>query len=1635
MDWQLELEKKLEKVKGNEDLWVIIEDGIVEILEREEENESTKIGKNLTRKIFSILGDSLKDNNWSCCNSCLRFIWTLIQYKSLRYNDIDEKNIKILMNVYYSIVSVSQKNQVVELEFATLLRNITGFFMSWVDEYYLEISKIDIEDTESKNNIEQTPMFIKDKVMLEKYIYSLFELLTMIEPKRSNCNGILEYLYIGHSFILSSRYAAETYTMIQQISSIQKSSCYLPSALMEVCIKRFLTCPDFDLQLILGELIWRVLKKTNYGRGYSQSDNEELSFVEIFRSSWPEGLIQLRYIGIENFDFSFRGLLTPWNKTCNGNGKNIWSLSGILIQMQGLEIKLVTVIDICAFSIVFHSDIDEEECHSNQSKYSIDMGNTEEKDLKPFVSTAEIPYWTIQSIIYDDDTNNLHINIVFSELLEIKQSWTGIFSTNIENLQSKPKMKDDLLKVSLIIDEEQAYQIMGIFKASKIENIQGMKQIETPSRKVSMVDSRIVSIKELNKMDQHNVILESVENRYKNIENVKMSIATSKMTPKKNQLYNQQIDDKARRVSFVYSKECSQADSDIRSSNLIVKELEKENMILNSDIIEDSQKKNKADVIIFGLINEQKKLTQEIESENSSSDSSELDLNIKDCKEDTRNISNEVLLDKSKELDSLIPGKLPNMNIALEGREDVEIDSEKDERNKVKSKKSNPSKTSKNNKSRLRSKSFNNIEIEGSKKKPELRNLKVEGGRVEENRKELLEFECKNAEATKREIETDVNIDKFGNYQQQKRDDKVSNSSVKNPANLKKGKKKEIKGKEIEKEEDLLTRKENDDEELNSKREKEEEIKKKEKEEEIKRKKEEELKRKKEKEEELKKKKEKEEELKKKNEEDIKRKKEKEEENKKKKEEELKSKKEKEEEIKRKKEEEIKRKKEKELKRKEKEEELKKKNEEDIKRKKEKEEGNKKKKEEEELKSKKEKEEEIKRKKEEELKRKKEKELKRKEKEEELKKKNEEDIKRKKEKEEENKKKKEEEELKRKKEKIETEKKSQEVNLEKKKNEEIEFNPNVNERQLEANNKEVCNSLMDYHDEKEVKKVTFPVSTLDQTNKRASGLKRGRFNKESNELKMDIVYERVSYNTLRDIVFGKNDCEKNANFKEKKDLSKKVNKKENSEVFTPITKRSEPPKSLKESIITIENETTCPTRMKETEEQDQDQDKQKQENEVKKINNNKKEIEIEETKSIVPIEIAVVDNEYPILGSFDELKENEEIEIKKRKYSSDSRSDKLLNMWMSEINGDTHDILQESNENDEKTPTVINIGLNKKKKKVKQKSKSKIKEVSENVYCLNENKSSEMDEDISEKYDLEETKSVIFSGINKMFEKITETETKGEFCSINSGDYLDNYSCITGTEILDEIMRKPKKRGFSDFSLKSLNSIGKMSISDSIFSPDTNFDDNVTVNNYNFICKSKEKDHHNSNQNQNYSSLPSDLCISKLKLEENKQLENALTKLETTSKGLYEKCQKKLEAYFILIKTRIENMWNEKINVFSQKRKDLTLKVEASRAQIENEYLNLQKKYIADLKMIGEKINKEKEMNIKGSEQDKFSLGKKVIVGLKEEIESEKKRVENSIKLLSEKKEMERNKYRKSTTKKLDLRQILKNMIINEESE
>ncbi|OII75169.1 uncharacterized protein cubi_03185 [Cryptosporidium ubiquitum] len=1622
MGWQLELEKKLEKVKGNEDLWVVIEDGIVEILEREEGNEPIKIGKSLKRKIFEILKDSLKDNNWSCCNSCLRFVWTLIQYKSLKYNDVDEKNIKVLMNVYYSIVSVSQKNQVVELEFATLLRNITGFFMSWVDEYYLEISKMDIEEAGTRYINDQTPFFMKDKVMLEKYIHSLFELLTMIEPKRSNCNGVLEYLYIGHSFILSSRYAAETYTMIQQISSIQKSNCYLPSSFMEMCVKRFLSCPDFDLQLILGELIWRVLKKSNYVRGYSQGDNEEYSFIEIFRSSWPEGLIQIRYIGTENFDFSFRGLLTPWNKTCNGNGKNIWSLSGVLIQMQGLEIKLVTVIDICAFSIVFHSDIDEEEFQSNQSRYSNEMGNTEEKDLKPFVSTAEIPYWTIQSVVYDDDKNNLHINVVFSEILEIRQSWTGIFSTNIENLQSNPKMKNEILKVSLNIDEEQAYQIMGIFKASKIEKIQGMKHIETPSKKVSIVDSRMVSIKELNKMDQNNIILESVENKYRNFENVKMSIATSKTTSNKNNLYDQ-VDNNGKRVSFVSSKECNQADSDKRSSSLVIKELEKENIRLDSNTSESQKKKSKADVIIIGLINEQKKLTQEIMSSESSSESSEpdLDLTEKEAQEDTMNISNAKLIDKSKETDK---------KVKLEAKKDERnlnnkvIDNFKDydlEGNRVDNKGNKCIRTSKNPKLKVMSKTLNENEIdikigkengrleleeENKEKRSNLNNFKVLGSVLDENSKDSHKLECNNVKTTrglKKKERTNKEVQSCKDKEEKA--NKMVKATSKKFINLKKGKKVETKGKGMDEEktinEENLGKKE--EEELRKNKENEELMKEKE---ELRKKMEEELKRKKE--EELRKKM-KEEELKRKKEEDLKIAKE--EELKRKKEEELRKKME-EEELKKKKEEELKIAKEEELRRK-KEEELRKKMEE------------------EELKKKKE--EELKKAKEEELRRKKEYELRKK-----IEKK--EEIKRKKQT---------------------NNEKEQEKNIIKAKHNEIEGVSKLNlaENRFLENNVDTFNGFKDNHDGKEEKKVNFPISTLDQTNKRASGLKRGRFNKEYNELKIGVAHERISYNTVRDIVFGRKSPEKkNSNpevsveFKENKEPPKKGNKKKN-EVFTPVIKKVEAPKAFEDSIdkeklksITMENDTTCPTRIKARDEKDKDEEEKNkmiiEKGKTKQIEENDGEI-----RSIVPIEIAVLDNDYPILGSFDEFKEYEEIEMKKRKYSSDSRSDKLLNMWISEIKGTNSDqILQDSNDNEEKTPRIINIGLNNKKKnKVKQKSRSKIKEVAENLYCLEGKKSPEVYFDKTENYDTEESKSVIFSGINKILEQVTEGENKG-FSSLNSADLCDNLSCITGTEIIEDIVGKSKKRGFCDYSLKSFNSVGKMSIEDSIYSPDTTFDDNITVTNYSFIVKMKENDNNESNnQSESYCGLPSELCISNVKLDENKQLENALAKLETTSKGLYEKCQKKLETYFLLIKSHIENIWDKKINIFAQKRKELTLKVEANRIQIENDYLNLKKKYMTDLQIIGEKINKEKtklkrenlekDKNTDGQEQGKLSIGKKVLFGLKEEIEREKKKVQNSIKLLSEKKQMEKNRYRKSTTKKLDLRQILKSMIINEESE
>ncbi|KAH7648365.1 hypothetical protein FG379_000289 [Cryptosporidium bovis] len=638
MVWQVELEEKLERVKHSGGLCILIEDVISNILENGS-NNSTKINKSLINKIFEALNQSFIDNNWSCCNSCLRFVWTLIQNNNLKYNEIEEKNVKILLNVYYKMVSLSKKNQIVELEFATMLRNITGFFMSWVDEYYLLNNKLSFNEA-GKNYLNQhVPIFMKDDMMLEKYIFSLFDLFTIIEPKRSNCNGVLEYLFIGHSYILSSRYAAETYTMIQQINSIQKKNVKFDSNKLVDCINRFLYCPDFELQLILGELVWRILKKIEFGGVQRKPvDEEYIDFINSFRSSWPEGLIQLRYINGENFDYSFRGLLTPWNKTCNGNGMNIWSLSGIKMNMSILNIKLTTDIDICAFSITFHSDIDEDDYVKLRNATItdtniVDNSNNTEKELKPHLSSAEIPYWTIKSVLYNEIESELSINIVLNELLEIKQSWTGLFASNIENVEKDKK--NEILKISFYIDEEQANHIMGLFRASKIEKIYGMRENETPSRKVSIADSRAILISQSNLINEQFNIIESVEPSMINFENIKMSIATTKNFRDENKDYfaNDKTpeifqEDKVRRVSFVTSKECRKDEIKLKNNREINKN-ENYNVDLplskNDDRkdkknkkIKQKNQKNKADIIIIGLLNEQKKLTQEMEEINNS---------------------------------------------------------------------------------------------------------------------------------------------------------------------------------------------------------------------------------------------------------------------------------------------------------------------------------------------------------------------------------------------------------------------------------------------------------------------------------------------------------------------------------------------------------------------------------------------------------------------------------------------------------------------------------------------------------------------------------------------------------------------------------------------------------------------------------------------------------------------------------------------------------------------------------------------------------------------------------------------------------------------------------------------------------
>ncbi|KAJ1614325.1 putative coiled coil-containing protein [Cryptosporidium canis] len=1415
MNWQLELEKKLEKVKENEDLWIVIEDGIVEILEREErESEPTKVGKSLIRRIFEILKGSLKDNNWSCCNSCLRFVWTLIQYNSLKYSDIDDRNIKVLMNVYYSVVAVSQTNQVVELEFATLLRNITGFFMSWVDDYYLEISKTESGGSEARSSHEQTPVFIKDKVMLEKYINSLFELLTMIEPKRSNCNGVLEYLYIGHSFILSSRYAAETYTMIQQISAIQKSSCYLPSELMESCVKRFLSCPDFDLQLILGELIWRVIKKSGYGRGHSQGDYEELSFIEIFRSSWPEGLIQLRYIGTENFDYSFRGLLTPWNKTCNGNGRNIWSLSGILIQMQGLEIKLVTVVDICAFSIVFHSDIDDEESQSSQSRHSSCTSNTEEKDLKPFVSTAEIPYWTIKSVVYDDHRNDLQINIVFSEILEIKQSWTGIFSTNIENLQSQHTLKNDILRVSLSIDEEQAYQIMGIFKASKVEKIHGTKHIETPSRKVSMVDSRAISIKELNKADQTNVILESVENRYKSLENVKVSIVTSKITPSKSQLFSQQLEDREKRVSFISSKDCSHAGSERKDDGQVAKKPAKESTKLESKANVETQKKGKADAIILGLLNEQKKLTQELESTERSPGGLGSGNDQLENENQGKNGNSTSLLDERGEAPQKAVNKSPALkSLACTGEElkreanktSGSLEAVKAETNQVDKKEQKDRKAPKSSKSRV------NRHPKGSKQETESKQDHCKSVMAErdqeqdKDKKKQQEQEQDKEQTSPRVADQDRESPpraQSGNGQLENKTqvkDEVKASGQSNPHKKEKRptkvscKPKKLKG--GGKSEDAPAKKSQ--------------------------------------------------------------------------------------------------------------------------------------------------------------------------------------------------------------EKSESAPKPGSESAPKPESEsapkpESEFAPKPESEKSQLR-------------EPSSGEVERPVVSLDQTNKRASGLKRGRFNRDRVDL---ASREGVGDGKVGEVVLGvRVSCP-----------AKSQRLKDESEVSTPVLKKSEAKKVADEgsskqenlkTVLTMAEETTCPTR----------RNKGGKEGKSKKQG---------DSESIVPLEIAVVDNEYPILAGLDEGAESQEIEVKKRRYSSDSRSDKLLSMWMSEIKGgEMCGSLEGSSE--ERTPRVISIGPRSKRKgRAKQRSRSKIKQVSEGEYRLEEGGAPDIEVDSVDNY-VEETKSVIFSGIDQLLEKMNGAGGKESELG-NSVDPYDSMSCVTGTEVLENMLRSSRGRGLYDFSLKSLNSIGKMSIPDSIFSPDVGFDDGMTVANYSVVGGVRERGI--SEQGKDGGELPVDLCISKVRLEENKQLETALTKLEATSKGLYDKCQKRLESYFVSVKKHIESMWSERIGLFSQKRRDLSLKVEATRAQIEKEYLSLQSKYVLDLQDLSERIQRERaSLREQGSKEGPATVGKSVLAELREEVEREKSKVERSIQSLSEKKEIERNRYRKSTTRKLDLKQILKKMIVSEESE
>ncbi|KAF7455867.1 putative low complexity protein with coiled coil regions [Cryptosporidium felis] len=1422
MNWQIELERRLDKVKENDELWLVIEDGIVEILERGENGQSLKVRSGLVGRIFGILGASLEECNWSSCNSCLRFVWTLIQFKCLKYGEIGEKNNKILTSVYFSVVSISQETQLVELEFATLLRNITGFFMSWVDEYYLSVSKLGLEDLTDSKVREQTPFFMKDKVMLERYIDSLFDLLKMIEPKRSNCNGALEFLYIAHSYILSSRYAAETYTMIQQIFGIQKSNCYLPTAEMSGCVKRFLFCPDFDLQLILGELIWRVLKKSSLSRSSTQVEQEEYGFIETFRSLWPEGLIQLKYIGAENFDYSFRGLLTPWNKTCNGNGKNIWSLSGVMVQMQGIEINVITTVDICAFSIVLHSDLDDEEGQSGRPNHLMDSpGNsvkTEEKDLKPFISTAEIPYWTIQSVVYEDDKNDLHINIVFKEILEIKQSWTGIFATNVDNLQSDKNKKYDVLKVTLKINEEQAYQIMGIFKASRIEKIKGMKSIETPPRKVSIVDSRAISISQLSSYDQNNCILESVENRYKGSEIAKMSIATSKVTPAEIPLENGQVENKVRKVSFVSTKEYSQPDSEKKSSKIVIRK--------PGQNAQEPKKKSKADVIIIGLINEQKKLTQELSGVEEVGDLEQNHLG-RVQKEDTLKASFSSNSEEKCENPTVFGRAEAQEESDREGLEAANAAKDEEAEEKVceeQSGENEPRETAEEVDLGEAKKDPKEIE-DGSSPVGE----KSEQGVDKSKAKNIVELKSESAENSGTIPEKPPNCLKNSKQRRKEKSERKPRNSEKKTTCKEEASKEKAKQNQAHQKRDS--------------------------------------------------------------------------------------------------------------------------------------------------------------------------------------------------------------------------------EADRKQQNELEEAP-CPEKEIQkvqgSAAEEEGKGIEGEADKNEEKNISLP-STLNNGNKRASGLKRGRFKREDMETKSlfganeaDMTKKAdsgtISGNRVRELEEDKS-----------RDKSKSQPSRSEKGAFStpPVPKKSRIRRSgsrksaysgwnpgNSEDADAVENQTTCPTRKKDTEDRSFKGEAEEKRGGGDRIQDEKS--LVPEEKSLVPAEIAVIEDVYPIFGDTSISKEMAEIELKKRRYSSDARSERLLNSWISEIEGRKADGLDLAGfEEDEKTPRIVAVSFREKGKKSRQKSKPKIAQASKG----SSDSPLPLEADSPQQEELEEIRSAT------LLEKLVENEGKG-LSTVSSQEYLDSFSCVTETELLEEL-GICSKRKTETLLLESLYSVGKLSVGESVFTPET-LGENMTLANLSLgedqtqIDGGKEHEKGDGESARPEIDLPKSLCISKVRLDENKKLEEAITRLEDSSKSLYEKCQKQLEAYFGSLKKHLESIWNEKVTKYVQKRTEVTKKVEATRVGIEREYRELHKKYLKDLEEIRDRIAKEKsklrqELEEKkrghNSNKSESSIGRKALLELSETLKKEKRQIEENIKTLFEKKQAEKNKLKRAKSNKLNLRQILKSIIANEEGE